>query len=238
MTGGHYAERSAPSLGLPVRRILVADPLRIFCAGVRNVLQREGDFEVVEAASLDDVFAAIDEQCPEIALIDLDLPPLGGVAAVRQLAHRCSAFTIVWSLEPSRDTVLSAVRSGAHGFLHKEISPQGLVRALRGVAQGEAPLSRDLASLMIDALHGLDQRSRARVLVDELSNREREVLGLVAQGARNKQIAAALTISEFTAKRHVQNILRKLDLPSRHAAATFYASASAEEPELAASRSA
>jgi two-component system nitrate/nitrite response regulator NarL len=238
VTGGAQAERSAPPLGLAVRRVLVADPLRVFCAGVRNVLQREGDFEVVEAASLDDVFAAIDERCPEIALIDLDLPPLGGVAAVRQLARRCSAYTIVWSLEPSRDTVLSAVRSGAHGFLHKAISPEGLVRALRGVALGEAPLSRDLATLMIDALHGLDERSRARVRVDELSNREREVLDLVAQGARNKQIAAALTISEFTAKRHVQNILKKLDLPSRQAAATFYAAANAGEPQVATSRSA
>jgi len=220
-------------LGLAVRRVLVADPLRIVCAGVRNVLEREGDFEVVEASTLDEVFASIDERCPELALVDLDLPPLGGIAAVRQLTRRCSAFTIVWSLEPSRETVLQAVRSGAHGFLQKEISPEGLVRALRGVAQGEAPLSRQLASLMIDALHGLDERSRARVCVDELSNREREVLELVAQGARNKQIAAALSISEFTAKRHVQNILRKLELPSRRAAAAFHASANAEEPSIA-----
>ena len=233
LTGGLQAERSAPPLGLAVRRVLVADPLRVFCAGVRNVLQRERDFEVVEAATLDEVFAAIDERCPEIALIDLDLPPVGGVAAVRQLSRRCSAYTIVLSIEPSRDAVLSAVRAGAHGFLHKEIAPEGLVRALRGVAQGEAPLSRDLATLMIDALHGLDERSRARMRVDELSNREREVLDLVAQGARNKQIAATLAISEFTAKRHVQNILKKLDLPSRQAAATFYASANAEESQPA-----
>jgi DNA-binding NarL/FixJ family response regulator len=233
MTGGRHAEVSAPTSGFAVRRVLVADPLRIVCAGVRNVLAREGDFEVVEAGTLDEVFASIDERCPELALVDLDLPPLGGVAAVRQLTRRCSAFTIVWSLEPSRETVLQAVRSGAHGFLQKEISPEGLVRALRGVAQGEAPLSRQLASRMIDALHGLDERSRARVRVDELSNREREVLELVAQGARNKQIAAALTIYEFTAKRHVQNILRKLELPSRRAAAAFHAAANAEEPSIA-----
>ena len=68
----------------------------------------------------------------------------------------------MWSFEPTRETVLAAVRSGAHGFLHKEISPDGLVRALRGVVQGEAPLSRDLASLMIDALHGHDEQARAR----------------------------------------------------------------------------
>ena len=146
------------------------------------------------------MFAAIERECPDIALVDLDLPPLGGVAAVQRLAKRCDAYTIVWSLEPSRETVLAAVRAGAHGFLHKEISPEGLVRALRGVVQGEAPLSRDLASLMIDALHGDDERTRARDRAGVLSSREREVLDLIAQGARNKQIAALLTISEFTVK--------------------------------------
>lgn len=216
-------------------RILVADPLRIFRSGVRNLLARESDFEVCEAGSLDEVLDAIADDCPEIALLDLDLPPCGGVAAVQQLARKCSTYMIVWSFEPTRETVLEAVRSGAHGFLHKEISPDGLIRALRGVVQGEAPLSRDLATLMIDALHGFDERQRARDRMSVLSSREREVLEFVAQGARNKQIASALTISEFTAKRHVQNILQKLELPSRRAAATFYRTAAgAEEPTLAA----
>ena len=206
-------------------RILVADSLRIFRAGVRNLLARESDFHVVEAGTLDEVLQAIEHECPDVALIDLDLPPFGGVAAVQQLERRCSTHMIVWSFEPSRETVLAAVRSGAHGFLHKDISPEGLVRALRGVVQGEAPLSRDLASLMIDALHGLDERTRARDRAAVLSPREREVLDLVAQGARNKQIAAALVISEFTVKRHVQNILQKLEVTSRQAAATFYRTA-------------
>jgi two-component system nitrate/nitrite response regulator NarL len=216
-------------------RILVADPLRIFRAGVRTLLARESDFEVVEAGSLDEVLAAIEGDCPDIALIDLELPPLGGVAAVQRIARQCSTYTIVWSFEPTRETVLSAVRSGAHGFLHKEISPDGLVRALRGAVQGEAPLSRDLASLMIQALHGMDARATARDRAAVLSAREREVLDLVAQGARNKQIATSLVISEFTVKRHVQNILQKLELPSRRAAATFYGTAfGSEEVSVAA----
>jgi len=215
-------------------RILVADSLEIFRSGVRNLLARESAFAVGEADSLDALLDAVDEGPPDIALIDLDLPPAGGVEAVRQLARRCSAYTIVWSFQPTREAVLTAVRAGAHGFLHKEISPEGLVRALRGVAQGEAPLSRDLASLMIDALHGLDERSRARDRASVLSPREREVLDLLAQGARNKQIAAVLVISEFTVKRHVQNILQKLELPSRRAAATFYRTAFGPEEASAA----
>jgi len=212
-------------------RILLADPLRIFRSGVRNLLARESDFAVTEAGSLDEMLHLADEQPPDIALIDLELPPAGGIAAVAELAEHCSAYAIVWSFQPTRETVLAAVRAGAHGFLHKEISPDGLVRALRGVVHGEAPLSRDLASLMIDALHGLDERARARELGAVLTARERQVLGLVAAGARNKEIASALVISEFTVKRHVQNILQKLELPSRRAAATFYGTAFGPEEE-------
>jgi DNA-binding NarL/FixJ family response regulator len=96
------------------------------------------------------------------------------------------------------------------------------VRSLRGVVLGEAPLARDLASRLIDAIHERERALQARERGAALSPREREVLGMVALGARNKQIAAALTISEFTVKRHVQNILEKLELPSRRAAGAFY----------------
>jgi two-component system, NarL family, nitrate/nitrite response regulator NarL len=206
-------------------RILIADSVPIFRTGVRNLLERESDFDIVEAADLAGVQRVIGEQCPEIALIDLDLPPAGGVAAVRELAKECATRMIVWSFDPERETVLSAVRSGADGYLHKEISPAGLIRSLRGVVDGEAPLSRDLATMMIDALHAVEEQASARERAAVLSAREREVLNFVARGARNKEIAAALFISEFTVKRHMQNILHKLELPSRRAAAAFYWSA-------------
>ncbi|TMJ98188.1 MAG: response regulator transcription factor [Actinobacteria bacterium] len=215
-------------------RILIADSLPIFRSGVRNLLARESDFEVVESSTFDELVREVATDCPDIALVDLELPPRGGVTAVSYLAERCSAHTIVWSFEPSRETVLRAIRAGASGYLHKEISPPGLVRSLRGVVRGEAPLARDLASLMIEALHGLEERDRARERASVLSAREREVLELVAQGARNKQVAAALEISEFTVKRHMQNILQKLGLPSRRAAAAFYRSAYEPEEVLAA----
>jgi two-component system nitrate/nitrite response regulator NarL len=206
-------------------RIVIADPLTIFRSGVRSLLLRESEFEVLEAGGLEELLRVAATHAPDIALVDLDLPPLGGVEAVGRLAERCEAHTIVWSFTPDRETVLAAVRAGASGYLHKEISASGLIRSLRGTVRGEAPLSRDLATLMIDALHGLDERERARDRAAALSERECEVLELVAGGARNKQIAEALFISEFTVKRHMQNILRKLDLPSRRAAAAFYRTA-------------
>jgi two-component system nitrate/nitrite response regulator NarL len=203
-------------------RILVADSVPIFRAGVRNLLTRESDFDVVEASDLAGVEQALVNAAPDIALIDLDLPEGGGIAAVQRLAKQGPTHLIVWSFEPDRETVLAAVRAGAGGYLHKEISAQGLVRALRGVVDGEAPLSRDLATMMIDALHALEEQTTARERAAVLSAREREVLDFVARGARNKEIAAALFISEFTVKRHMQNILQKLELPSRRAAAAFY----------------
>jgi DNA-binding NarL/FixJ family response regulator len=209
-------------------RILIADPLTIFRAAVRNLLARETDLEVVEAADFGEVAAQVARGCPDIALIDLELPPGGGVEAVKLLSELCSTHMIVWSFDPTRRAVLAAVRAGADGYLHKEISPTGLVRSLRGVGRGEAPLSRDLATLMIDAIHGLEDRDRTRERLSALSMREREILEHVVRGARNRQIASALTISEFTVKRHMQNIHRKLGVGSRRAAADFYSAAQAE----------
>jgi DNA-binding NarL/FixJ family response regulator len=209
-------------------RILIADSFTIFRAGVRNLLARESDLEVLEASDFEEVARQVGRGCPDIALIDLELPPTGGVRAVSLLSQFCATRMIVWSFDPTREAVLAAVRAGADGYLHKEISPDGLVRSLRGAVNGEAPLSRDLATLMIDAIHGLEERDRTRERLSVLSVREREILEHVARGARNRQIASALTISEFTVKRHMQNIHKKLGVESRRAAADFYRAAQAE----------
>jgi len=203
-------------------RVLVADNLTIFRSSVRHLLERESDLQFIDASDLDGIKGVVSARCPDIALIDVDLPPAGGVTAIRWLQSHCHAHTIMWSFEPTRETVLAAVRAGASGYLRKEISPQGLLRSLRGVMRGEAPLSRDLATLMIDAIHRHEDGDRSRERLAVLSTREREILDYVAQGARNRQIATELTISEFTVKRHVQNILGKLELGSRRAAADFY----------------
>ena len=214
-------------------RVVVADTLPLFATGVRRLLERESDFEIAEAASLDELLGIARTMRPEIALVDLDLPPRGAVAAVAALDEESTARTIVWSLDPSCDTVLAAVRAGASGYLDKRVSQEGLLRSLRGLAHGEAPISRVLVTQMIEALHGVDKRERARQRAAALSIREREVLELVAHGARNREIAERLAISEFTVKRHVQNILEKLELPSRHAAAAFHDTAFARGTEAA-----
>jgi DNA-binding NarL/FixJ family response regulator len=213
-------------------RILVADSLSILRSGVRRLLNADSDFEVVEAANLAEVLEVVAEGSPDIALVDLELLPNGGLEAVARLSEDSDCRTIVWSCEPSRETVLDAIRAGASGYLEKTISPTGLVRALRGIEHGEAALSRDLATLMVDALHTREKRRDAFERASVLSAREREVLDLVARGARNRQIAQVLVISEFTVKRHMQNILRKLELPSRRAAASVYTAAFSNGSEV------
>ena len=206
-------------------RIVVADSLSIFRSGVRNLLAREGDFEVLEAGSLEELVQVVTTQRAHVALVDLDLPPHGGILAVQRLAEGADVYPVLWSFRPSSEAVLDGIRAGAYGFLEKDVAPDDLVRALRGATRGEAPLSPRLAALMIEALHGFDQRHRAWERLNALSARELEVLALVADGARNRQIAAALTISEFTVKRHVQNILEKLGVASRRSAAAYYVAA-------------
>jgi DNA-binding NarL/FixJ family response regulator len=202
--------------------VLVADPIGVFRAGVRNALTQAGGFELFEADSLGGVVAILQERVPDVALIELDLPPLGAVAAVERLVETGTTRPIVWSLAPADDSVLAAVSAGAVGFLPKQITPAGLVRALQGALLGEAPVTRGLAGAMIEQLHRDGAAERRRRRIARLTAREREVLELVVTGASNREVAHALEITEFTVKRHVQNILPKLGLPSRSAAAAFY----------------
>ena len=216
--------------------ILVADSQAVFRDGAESLLRRESDFVVSTVADLDGLEAAFAEAPPDIVLVDLHLPPLGGLEAVARLAARGQSHVIIWSFDPDRETVLTAIRAGASGYLSKEISPAGLVRSLHGVVRGEASLARDLVRLLIEALHNVQERERERNRCAGLSDREREVLGLIAEGAHNREIAVALAISEFTVKRHVQNILQKLELPSRRAAAAFYGTALSDAQAVAPGR--
>jgi DNA-binding NarL/FixJ family response regulator len=218
-------------------RVLVADSPSIFRFGVRDILRSAG-FEVVEASSLQEAVDAATRREPDVALIDQDFRPEGAVALVSRLARACDAHLIVWSFDPDNDVLFAAVRAGASGFLQKDISAHGLIRAIEGLATGEAAFCRSLVTTLLRAVQGYDEQTRARERTAVLSSRELDVLALIAEGARNRQIAGALSISEFTVKRHVQNMLEKLALPSRRAAASLYATAFPAEADQTILRSA
>ena len=222
--------RRAPAVPSPAYRptdrtvLVVADAAAIFRSAVRSVLASERDIDVLEASSLGELIhlAALG---PDIALIDLFLPPADGLEAVRRLRACSSSRVIVWSMRPHRDHVLAALEAGADGYLEKDIPSSALIRALRAIVEGEAPLPRDLTAHLIERLHRIERRDRARERARSLSERESEVLRLVAAGHSNKRVAQELEISEFTVKRHVQNILAKLNQRSRWEAAAIYQAA-------------
>jgi DNA-binding NarL/FixJ family response regulator len=208
-----------------VPRLLLADPLLVFRVGVRRLLESEPGLEVVEASDADGVARALDGGAVDLALLDLRLPPEGALPVARRLAASSPGPVIVWSFEPEAETVVAAIHAGASGYLRKETPSDGLLRALRAALAGEVPLPRAFAEALVHEIHGFDERARARERAAVLSARELEVLELVAGGASNREVAGRLYISESTAKRHVQNILRKLRVESRGAAARFYRAA-------------
>jgi DNA-binding NarL/FixJ family response regulator len=183
--------------------IVIADANLVLRTAARAVLTASGEFTTFDATNAEELRAVVAARRPEIALVDADLPP-------------ASVLSLVWAQ--------------THGFLPKTVTPEALVRSLRGVADGEACLSRELTSDLIGELRSFARRERSRRLAATLSTRELEVLELVTSGFTNRQIASTLYISEFTVKRHLHNILAKLGVHSRRAAAgTFLEAQAAEE---------
>lgn len=206
--------------------LALVDPSTVLRLGVRTIVDETEEFEVSEAASLEELSELLaDGRTPDLALVDLDLPPAGATDAVA-LLRRNDVAPIVWARRSrlSPDLVFELVRAGAMGVLAKETSPNGLVRALRGALNGQAALGREVAWLLIKGAQAASAVAGTARRVTTLSAREIDVLELVSLGCANKQIAGRLGVSEFTVKRHVQNILRKIGARSRwEASASFLA---------------
>jgi DNA-binding NarL/FixJ family response regulator len=215
-----------------ITHLALADSFTLFRIGLRIVIDEAEDFEASEVGSLEDLDALLsDGPRPDLALVDLDLPPSGAKDAVA-LLRRNDVAPIVWTRRHrlTSDLVFDLVRAGAVGVLPKEISPTGLLRALRGVVDGEAALGRDVSWLLINGLQRASANGGMAQQLTTLSSRELEVLELVADGLANKEIAAQLDLSEFTVKRHIQNILRKIGARSRWEASASYLAQRRELP--------
>lgn len=202
--------------------VVVADAATIFRSAARSALAPDESFRVLEARNLDQLLEIASSQRVDIVLLDVDLPPQGGLAAASRLSRQFGVHPVLWCSDPEHEDVLAVIRAGAAGCLPKEISASGLVRALRKFLRGEAPLPRNLAQKLVEGVHALEHRRSLEDRLAVVSQREREVLTLLAAGLTNKQIAEKLAVSPATAKRHVQNVLAKLHLPSREAAASVY----------------
>ena len=207
--------------------VVVTDGAAVFRLGAAAALADAG-FDVVQASDRAGLEAHVSEHEPELALLDLDLPPAGGLGALDALVAD-GIRVVMWGSSPSAPTVVEAIRRGASGFVEKSIHPAALVGALQGVARGESALSRTLMNRLVAGVQAAERRRSLLERTAVLSTRERDVLALVARGLGNREIAAQLAISEFTVKRHVHNILDKLGRHSRADAAALYVDAAAAE---------
>ncbi|MEA2251015.1 MAG: two-component system, NarL family, response regulator LiaR [Solirubrobacteraceae bacterium] len=203
---------------MTVIRVLIADDHLVVRQGLRTFLELQDDVEVV--ADVGDGVEALDavhEHHPDVVLMDLVMPRMDGVEAIRRIAaERPTTRVIALTSFLDDDKVLPAVRAGAAGYLLKDVGPQDLVRAIRTVYGGEALLHPAVAARLMEEVASAAPR---RVEADDLTARERDVLGLIARGLSNKRIARELEISEATVKIHVSSVLRKLDVTDRTQAA-------------------
>jgi DNA-binding NarL/FixJ family response regulator len=205
-------------------RLLLVDDQALFREGLHTLLSLHEDLEVVgEAGNGLEALAAADALRPDVVLMDLRMPILDGVAATRRLlaAHPTTRVIVVTTFDDD-ELVFDGLRAGAVGYLLKDVSSDKLVEAIRAAARGESFLQPSIAAKVLAEFNRLERNPAPPpppALVEPLSERELEILRLLAAGDSNKEIAAALFIAEGTVKNHVTNILGKLDARDRTQAA-------------------
>jgi DNA-binding NarL/FixJ family response regulator len=204
--------------------ILLADEHSLFRESLKAVLNAESDLQVVGEArdGLHAVGQAV-ESCPDVALIDLDLPNLDGVRATAQIKDRVpQCRVIVLAAEEDHKSLVEAVEAGASGYLTKDIPLVQLISATRAVHRGETLIpSHMVGTLLAGLIRRRRQQDSAIRRIGCLTRREKQVLALLADGADNDHIAQTLVISPQTARTHIQNILGKLGVHSRLEAAAM-----------------
>lgn len=199
-----------------MRTVVIVDDHAMFRTGVRAELA--GRVEVVaEAADVDSAVAAVLAHRPEVVLLDVHLPGGGGVEVMRRSANRSPETRfLALSVSDAAEDVIGTVRGGARGYVTKTITGPELVDAIERVATGDAVFSPRLAGFVLDAFAGTIEVAQVDEDLDRLTEREREVMRLIARGYAYKEVAAELFISVKTVETHVSSVLRKLQLSSRH----------------------
>ena len=215
--------RSAPSKPLASEvRILLVDDQALFRVGLRTLLSVQPDFQIVgEAENGEQALQVVESTCPDVVLMDLRMPVLDGVATTRRLcAAHLGCRVIILTTFDDDEYIFDALRAGALGYLLKDTAPEELNRAIRAAARGESVLQPAVAAKVVSQFARLSPTPPPDpALVEPLSEREIEVLALIAEGRTNREIGDALYIASGTVKNHVTNILSKLAVRDRTQAA-------------------
>ena len=205
-------------------RVMLVDDHSLVRSAIRQAISAP-DVEVVgEATSAEEALALAISLRPDVLLLDVDLPGMTGVQLVRELAPRLPETKIVMlTVSTSRRDVSDAIRNGAYGYLTKDLSPEALLRSVRGIRSGDLPMPRAMAAKVLEDL-ARAARGAGPVAssVSSLSAREEEVLRLLASGLTDREIGDGLQISPRTVESHVGSVLRKLGVRNRAEAARRY----------------
>jgi DNA-binding NarL/FixJ family response regulator len=199
-----------------VIRVVIADDHAVVRTGLAQLVETFDDVELVGAAANGEEAVALSgERAPDVVLMDLEMPVLDGIEATRRIreAHPDVAVVVLTSFS-DRDRILAALDAGAAGYLLKDAEPAELAKAIEAAARGDAPLDPKAARALLSA-------RRAPSEADALSDREREVLAMVAEGLPNKLIATRLAISEKTVKAHLTSVFRTIGVTDRTQAALW-----------------
>jgi DNA-binding NarL/FixJ family response regulator len=202
-------------------RLLIADDHPAFRAGLRLLLESLDDFDIEVVGECEDgeqALAAAIELSPDVIVMDLQMPGLGGIETTRRaVAAAPHVRVLVLTMFDDDSSVFAALRAGAHGYVLKGAGQEQLARAIRAVAEGESIFSPAIAKRVIESF-ARPSSSRGPLAFPELTDREREVLDLIARGLANPEITRRLVLSPKTVRNHVSNILAKLQARDRSAA--------------------
>jgi len=221
-------------------KVLLVDDQALIRSGIRSLLDAEDDIEVVgEAADGRQGVALARQLRPDISLIDVQMPVLDGIEATRQIVaddQLTSVRVVILTNYGLDEYIFRALRAGASGFLLKDTEPAELLQALRVVMRGDALLSPAVTRKLVSEFVARPPDARSPAGLETLTNREREVLALVAHGLSNDEIAAAMTLSPTTAKTHVSRAMTKLGARNRAQLVVFAYQTGLVQPRAAGGR--
>jgi len=204
-------------------RVLLVDDHDLFRTGLRNLLEEQGVLVVGEAADGAQAIRMVRELAPDVVVMDLNMPGMTGVEATRQVTTLAPLTrVVVLTISDQDEDVMNAILAGACGYLMKDSSIQDLMQGIRAAAVGESLISPHIAAKVLQRMRATGTSEQdAETIRAELSDREIEVLKLIANGKDNAQIAGELHISPKTVKNHISNILMKLQIDNRIQAAVY-----------------